>query len=101
MLERKPRMRDQLPTAMLRQRDVGLVRLKALTRWSIAAAAVLTGVFAMAAARAFPAGTPHPRAHAGPTRHAAADDSAGTGPLQAPAQAPIPSAAPSVVSGGS
>jgi hypothetical protein len=84
------------------QRDKGLARLSMLTRWSVIGAAVLTGVFATAAARAFPASTHAATStHAGSSRRTSTGSTAGGSTLQPPAQAPAPATAPSVVSGGS
>ena len=85
-------------------RDTALARLSTLTRWSVIGAAVLTGVFATAAARAFPGTSNHAATskHARAPRRASAGDSAGSeSALQAPLQAPVPAASPIVVSGGS
>lgn len=90
--------RRELRTAQVR-RDIGLARLTALTRWAVAGAAILTGAFAVAAARAFPAGAAHRSAP--PASQAVSRDATASGALQPPAQAPTPSSAPSVVSGGS
>ena len=91
--------RRELRTAQL-HRDIGLARLAALTRWAVAGAAILTGAFAVAAARAFPAGASH-RSVPAASRAVSGDATAGGGALQPPAQAPTPSSVPSVVSGGS
>ena len=84
------------------QRDRGLARLSMLTRWSVVGAALLTGVFATAAARAFP-GSTHTATnpHAGSSRRTSRGSTAGGSTLQPPSQAPAPATSPSVVSGGS
>jgi hypothetical protein len=85
------------------RRDVALARLSLLTRWSVIGAAALTGLFATAAARAFPGSSKPATALRGaatmPQSSASADDSSSS--LQPPSQAPAAATAPSVVSGGS
>jgi hypothetical protein len=89
-------------------RDAGLRRVSAITRWSVAGAAVLSGALALIASKAFdghtvtttPASTANSPAADPPS--ASSSQLTPTPPLGQPSQGPAAAAqTPAVVSGGS